>query len=178
MWSVRRRVSGWSDLPAGVIAQRFDPAAWWGRTPENWAQIGEAAYADDHAAVHEPATVHAMLEDHRARAWGSAGSIIRLGMCCGVPRSSSGLCRTIQICTTTFWPSGSRGHRACGATAWGLTGEGTGIRPWPPDHHSICFENRAGSAGRLVRSGQLHRSWTCGTRCAAPNSPGLAWSPC
>jgi haloacetate dehalogenase len=28
--------------------------------------MGEAAYADYHAAIHDPATVRAMLEDYRA----------------------------------------------------------------------------------------------------------------
>ncbi|WP_188974164.1 alpha/beta fold hydrolase [Deinococcus aerolatus] len=43
-----------------------DPDVWYGNTPEKRAQMGEEAYADYHAAVHNPATVHAMLEDYRA----------------------------------------------------------------------------------------------------------------
>lgn len=40
-----------------------DPDAWYGYTAE---QMGAEAYADYHAAIHDPATVHAMLEDYRA----------------------------------------------------------------------------------------------------------------
>lgn len=43
-----------------------DPDAWYGNTPEKRVQMGEEAYADYRAAVHDPATVHAMLEDYRA----------------------------------------------------------------------------------------------------------------
>jgi haloacetate dehalogenase len=43
-----------------------DPDAWYGNTPQKRRQMGEAAYADYHAAVHDAATVHAMLEDYRA----------------------------------------------------------------------------------------------------------------
>jgi haloacetate dehalogenase len=43
-----------------------DPDAWYANTPQKRAQMGEEAYADYRAAVHDPATVHAMLEDYRA----------------------------------------------------------------------------------------------------------------
>ena len=43
-----------------------DPDAWYGNTPEQRAQMGEAAWADYLAAVHDPATVHCMVEDYRA----------------------------------------------------------------------------------------------------------------
>ncbi|GGR20421.1 alpha/beta fold hydrolase [Deinococcus ruber] len=43
-----------------------DPDAWYGNTPQKQAQMGEDAYADYRAAVHDAATVHAMLEDYRA----------------------------------------------------------------------------------------------------------------
>lgn len=39
-----------------------DPDAWYGGSPE---QMGAENYADHHAAIHDPATVHAMLEDYR-----------------------------------------------------------------------------------------------------------------
>jgi haloacetate dehalogenase len=41
-----------------------DPDAWYGSSPE--AMGSEEAYADYRAAIHDPATVHAMLEDYRA----------------------------------------------------------------------------------------------------------------
>jgi haloacetate dehalogenase len=37
-----------------------DPDAWYGGSPD---LMGEAAYADYRAAIHDPATVHAMMED-------------------------------------------------------------------------------------------------------------------
>jgi len=40
-----------------------DPDAWYGGSPE---KMGEEAYADFHAAIHDPATVHTMIEDYRA----------------------------------------------------------------------------------------------------------------
>jgi haloacetate dehalogenase len=43
-----------------------DPDRWYKNTPEKQALMGEPAYADYRAAIHDPATVHAMLEDYRA----------------------------------------------------------------------------------------------------------------
>ncbi|WP_433506019.1 alpha/beta fold hydrolase [Pseudonocardia halophobica] len=40
-----------------------DPDAWYGGDP---AVLGEEAYAEYRAAIHDPGTVHAMLEDYRA----------------------------------------------------------------------------------------------------------------
>ncbi|MFC3831538.1 MULTISPECIES: alpha/beta fold hydrolase [Deinococcus] len=43
-----------------------DPDAWYGLTPELRERMGTENYADCRAALHDPATVHAMLEDYRA----------------------------------------------------------------------------------------------------------------
>ncbi|WP_420595175.1 alpha/beta fold hydrolase [Deinococcus sp.] len=43
-----------------------DPDAWYGNPMEKLEQMGEDAYADYRAAIHDPATVHGMLEDYRA----------------------------------------------------------------------------------------------------------------
>ena len=40
-----------------------DPDAWYGGSPE---QMGREAYEDYRAAIHDPMTVHTMLEDYRA----------------------------------------------------------------------------------------------------------------
>jgi haloacetate dehalogenase len=40
-----------------------DPDAWYGARPET---MGEENYADFRAAIHDPATVHGMIEDYRA----------------------------------------------------------------------------------------------------------------
>jgi len=40
-----------------------DPDAWYGGTPEG---MGAEAYDDFRAAIHDPATVHGMIEDYRA----------------------------------------------------------------------------------------------------------------
>ena len=40
-----------------------DPDRWYGGSPE---AMGEEAYADFHAAIHNPDTVHGMIEDYRA----------------------------------------------------------------------------------------------------------------
>jgi len=53
---------GQTDKPA----ERFinaDPDAWYTATAE---QMGAEAYADYHQAIHDPDTVHAMMEDYRA----------------------------------------------------------------------------------------------------------------
>jgi haloacetate dehalogenase len=50
----------------GKPAERFisaDPDAWYEATPEH---MGDEAYADYQDAIHDPETVHAMLEDYRA----------------------------------------------------------------------------------------------------------------
>ena len=46
--------------PAAVSA---DPEAWYTATAE---QMGPEAFADYRRAIHDPATVHAMIEDYRA----------------------------------------------------------------------------------------------------------------
>lgn len=40
-----------------------DPDAWYGGSPD---AMGQEAYADFHTAIHDPATVHGMIEDYRA----------------------------------------------------------------------------------------------------------------
>jgi haloacetate dehalogenase len=53
---------GQTDKPA----ERFinaDPDAWYTATPEH---MGQEAFEDYHRAIHDPATVHAMVEDYRA----------------------------------------------------------------------------------------------------------------
>jgi haloacetate dehalogenase len=40
-----------------------DPDTWYGGSPE---AMGAEPYADFHAAIHDPATVHGMIEDYRA----------------------------------------------------------------------------------------------------------------
>jgi haloacetate dehalogenase len=39
---------------------------WWYRSEGKEARMGAEAYADYHAAIHDPETVHAMIEDYRA----------------------------------------------------------------------------------------------------------------
>ena len=49
------------DKPERAI--NADPDAWYGGSPK---EMGAEAYADFRAAIHDPATVHAMVEDYRA----------------------------------------------------------------------------------------------------------------
>ncbi len=53
---------GQLDKPAERVINAH-PDAWYTASPE---QMGEEAYADLRRALHDPAAVHAMLEDHRA----------------------------------------------------------------------------------------------------------------
>jgi haloacetate dehalogenase len=53
---------GQTERPAERIISA-DPDAWYGGTAQ---QMGAEAYADYRRAIHDPATVHAMLEDYRA----------------------------------------------------------------------------------------------------------------
>jgi haloacetate dehalogenase len=52
------------DKPERAIL--VDPDAWYGNTPAKRAQMGDEAHAEYEAAIHDPATVHAMVEDYRA----------------------------------------------------------------------------------------------------------------
>jgi haloacetate dehalogenase len=52
---------GQPDKPERAILA--DPDAWYRNDP---SRMGEQNYEDYHRAIHEPATVHAMLEDYRA----------------------------------------------------------------------------------------------------------------
>lgn len=49
------------EIPERVI--NADPDAWYRATPDT---MGDENFADFHRAIHDPATVHAMLEDYRA----------------------------------------------------------------------------------------------------------------
>jgi haloacetate dehalogenase len=53
---------GQTDKPAERVINA-DPDAWYQATPEH---MGPAAFEDYRAAIHDPATVHAMCEDYRA----------------------------------------------------------------------------------------------------------------
>ena len=53
---------GQTDKPAERVISA-DPDAWYGGTAEH---MGEEAFADFRRAIHDPATVHAMMEDYRA----------------------------------------------------------------------------------------------------------------
>ena len=53
---------GQTDKPAERVISA-DPDAWYTAGPE---QMGDEAHADFRAAIHDPATVHAMCEDYRA----------------------------------------------------------------------------------------------------------------
>ena len=55
-------VFGQTEKPAERVISA-DPDAWYTAGPE---QMGEEAYADYRRAIHDPATVHAMMEDYRA----------------------------------------------------------------------------------------------------------------
>lgn len=43
-----------------------DPDAWYGNTPDKERSMGTDNYADYRRAIHDPLTVHAMVEDYRA----------------------------------------------------------------------------------------------------------------
>jgi hypothetical protein len=99
-------------------AERFisaDPGAWYTATAEH---MGSEAYEDYRRAIHNPATVHAMMEDYRADS-ASTGSTTRptapraggsgLRCCsCGRPGTTS------KISTVTRSPSGATGPREGG----------------------------------------------------------------
>jgi haloacetate dehalogenase len=94
-------------------AERFinaDPEAWYTATPEH---MGQEAYEDYRRAIHDPETVHAMMEDYRAgsastastttpTARPGAGSAAR---CCSCGRAGT----TWRISTAIRWRSGVTG---------------------------------------------------------------------
>lgn len=53
-----------ADKPERAILA--DPRRWYGDSPEKRRAMGLEAWADYDAAIHDPLTVHAMLEDYRA----------------------------------------------------------------------------------------------------------------
>jgi len=87
-----------------------DPDAWYGGDP---ARMGEENHADYRRAIHDPATVHAMLEDYRAglgpdRAADAADG--RLAGASPARRWCSGpVATTWPICTATCSRSGDPG---------------------------------------------------------------------
>ena len=89
-----------------------DPDLWYGGTPE---QMGMDAYEDFRAAIHDPATVHGMLEDYRA-GLGIDREHTRPteapAVASPAPHWSCGRCGTIwKSSTATFSRSGARGSR-------------------------------------------------------------------
>jgi haloacetate dehalogenase len=89
-----------------------DPDAWYQAGPE---PMGEEAYADYRRAIHDPATVQAMMEDYRAGSAWTAATTTRTGApaagsparpwSCGPPAT------TCPTCTATSSASGALGRR-------------------------------------------------------------------
>jgi haloacetate dehalogenase len=84
-----------------------DPDAWYLAGPK---QMGREAYADYRRAIHNPATVHAPMEDYRA-GLGSIASTTRTtgardpGRVPGArPLAPATTCRS---CTAMYWASGA-----------------------------------------------------------------------
>lgn len=55
---------GQSEIPERAILA--DPDTWYDNTPEKKEMMGLESYEDYHHAVHDPETVHGMIEDYRA----------------------------------------------------------------------------------------------------------------
>jgi len=99
-----------------------DPDAWYGGRP---AQMNDAEYADFHRAIHDPATVHGMLEDYRMRR-----RTAQRGVKSAARRSACGRRKTTwSISMAMCWLSGETGLTMCGA---GLSRAGTIWRRKPP----------------------------------------------
>jgi haloacetate dehalogenase len=90
-----------------------DPDAWYDNTPE---AMGDANYADYRRAIHDPDTVHAMMEDYRAG----------LGPDRDADEADRAAGRTIACPTLVLWSS----HDDLA----GLYGDPLEVwRPWAPD---------------------------------------------
>ncbi|HET9290446.1 MAG TPA: alpha/beta fold hydrolase, partial [Actinomycetes bacterium] len=93
-----------------------DPDAWYRTGPE---PMGAEAYADYRRAIHDPATVHAMMEDYRAGLGVDRRTTTRTAApvarsparpwSCGPPTT------TWATSTATSSPSGASGPPTCGA---------------------------------------------------------------
>jgi haloacetate dehalogenase len=122
---------GQTDKPAERVIGA-DPDAWYGVGRANSAErMGAEAFADFRRAIHDPATVHAMMEDYRAglgldRAHDDADRAAGRRVACPAT--------TCPTCTATSSPSGARGPPTCAAprstpaTTWPRTPP----RPSPP----------------------------------------------
>ena len=84
-------------------------------------RMGAEAYADYRAAIHDPATVHAMLEDYRAGSASTASTTrrtVRAGRRLACPCWCCGRCATTwRISTATCWRCGGPGHPTCAGAA-------------------------------------------------------------
>ena len=124
---------GQTEKPAEVFINA-DPDAWYTASAEH---MGEEAFEDYRRAIHDPATVHAMVEDYRAglgidrdhddadrKAGGSAAP------CCSCGRGAT----TWKTSTATRWPSGVTGLMTWTATrsTAGITSLRKHPLSWPP----------------------------------------------
>lgn len=93
-----------------------DPDAWYGLTPQTRERMGEENFADCRAALHDPATVHAMLEDYRAG----------LGIDRQHDLSDRRAGRVLQCPTLVLWPTADDPEALYDdvLSIW---------RPWAPD---------------------------------------------
>ena len=116
------------EKPERVITA--DPDAWYNvgtkNTPE---RLGAENFADFRRAIHDSATVTAMLEDYRAGLASTAPTTRPTappgGGSPAPPWCSGRATTTWKTSTATSWPSGGRGRRTCAGTR---SGRGT---TWP-----------------------------------------------
>jgi haloacetate dehalogenase len=116
-----------------------DPDAWYGGDPK---AMGEENYADYRAAIHDPATVHAMIEDYRAG----------LGLDRAHDEEDRRLGRTVQCPVLVLWSLKDDLEDLYGdvLAVW---------RPWAPDlrghgivsGHHMAEEAPAELAAALLR---------------------------
>jgi haloacetate dehalogenase len=106
-----------------------DPDAWYRNSPE---KMGEENYADYRAAIHDPATVHGMIEDYRAG----------LGIDRAHDEADRRAGRTLRCPTLVLWSLEDDLEE--------LYGDVLGVwRPWAPDlsgHGIRCGHHMAEEA--------------------------------
>jgi haloacetate dehalogenase len=122
-----------------------DPAAWYGaHAPGKVAALGEENHADHLAAIHDPDTVRAMLEDYRAG----------LGVDRAADEADRAAGRRIACPTLVLWSSGTT-WRCCSAIRWPSWADWTtDLRGGPIDsgHHMAedAPEELAAEPGRFL----------------------------
>lgn len=155
-----------------------DPDAWYGGSP---MAMGEANYRDFHRAIHDPDTVHGMIEDYRAGLAIDQSTTQRTAAWagrCSARHSVCGRAATIsKSSTATCSRSGVPGRQTCAAAP------STAATIWPKRRLSSSLRHCCASSARSATARLSNNAPALPSRNHAPRpapylrSPAAAPSP-